>query len=60
MKYCDLWRKLVRTQYRWLQTLLQQAREQVLRLLTTDWLISDGERDDSANDSRLVLVKESH
>ena len=60
MKYCDLWRKLVRAQYRWLQTLLQQAREQVLRLLTTDWLISDGERDDSANDSRLVLVKESH
>ncbi|KAI0804804.1 nuclear pore protein 84/107 [Irpex lacteus] len=40
------------------KTLIQQAREQVIRLLTTDWLISDAERDQDIRRSRdLVRIR---
>lgn len=46
-----------KTETTWHQTLLQQAREQVTRLLTTDWLIPDGDRNESTHDDIPTITK---
>jgi hypothetical protein len=39
------------------QTLIQQAREQVVKLLTTDWLITDAERTEGEADACMYRLK---